>query len=61
MALAEVEERHHGGFLVLRWVAFEDFADEGFVLGGEFEGDGGVVVRGVAVLERGGRLLEGSI
>jgi hypothetical protein len=50
LALAEVEERHHGGFLVLRRVALEDLGDDGLVGGREFEGDVGVVVGGVAVL-----------
>ena len=39
LPLAEVEERHHRGFFVLRGVAGENFFDEGFVLGVEFEGD----------------------
>lgn len=50
LALAEVEKWHHGGFLVLWWVAGKDLADDGLVLGGEGEGDGGVVLGGVAVL-----------
>ena len=39
LALAEVEEGHDGGLFVLRWVAFEDFGDEFFIGGVEFEGD----------------------
>ena len=55
LALAEVEERHHGRFLVLRRVAFEDLVDQLLVDGVELEGDGRVVVGGVAVLDwRGG-------
>ncbi len=50
LALAEVEQRHHGGFFVLRWVAFEDLRDDGLVLRVEFEGDARVVFGCVAVL-----------
>ena len=50
LPLAEVEEGHHGGFFVLRGVAFEDFGDELLVDFVEFEGDGGIVFWGVAVL-----------
>ena len=51
LALAEVQEGHHGRFLVLRWVALDDLVDEALVLGGEFEGDGGVVVVCIPVLD----------
>jgi hypothetical protein len=50
LALAEVEKWHDGGFLVLRWVAFDDFVDEAEVGLVEFKGDGGVVVGCVSVL-----------
>ena len=50
LTLAEVEEGHHGGFLVLRGVALEDFLHHELVLGAELEWDGGVVVGGVSVL-----------
>lgn len=50
LALAEVEEGHHGGLFVLRGVAFEDLGDEVFILGGELEGDRRIVFRSVAVL-----------
>ena len=53
LSLAEVEKWHNGGFLVLGWVARQDLFDDGLVLGGELEGDGGVVFGGVAVLEDG--------
>ena len=52
LALAEVEEGHDGCFLVLGWVAFEDFGDDLLVGGVEGEGEAGVVVSGVAVLEK---------
>ena len=52
LALAEVEEWHDGCFLVLGWVAFEDFGDDLLVGGVEGEGEAGVVVFGVAVLEK---------
>ncbi len=50
LALAEVEEGHHGRFLVLWGVAFKDLGEEGFVLRGEFEGYRRVVLGCVAVL-----------
>lgn len=50
LALAEVEDGHDGGLFVLRGVPLEDLDNDGFVGGGEFEGDVGVVVGGVAVL-----------
>lgn len=50
LALAEVEQRHHRRLFVLWWVAFEDLIDESQVGFVEFEGDGGVVIRGVSVL-----------
>lgn len=50
LALAEIEDRHNGSLLVLRWVALEDLGDELLILGVELERDVGVVVRGIAVL-----------
>ena len=50
LALAEVEEGHDGGFLVLGRVAFQDLGNEFFVGGVEFERDGRIVVWGIAVL-----------
>ena len=50
LTLAEVEEGHDGGLLVLRRVALEDLGDDGLILGVELEGDVGVVVGRVAVL-----------
>lgn len=50
LALSEIEQRHHGGLLVLWWVAGEDLLDERIVLLAELEGDAGVVLGGVAVL-----------
>lgn len=50
LALAEIEEGHHGGFFVLRGVAFEDLVDELVVDLVEGEGDRGVVIGGVAML-----------
>lgn len=51
LPLAQVKERHHGGFLVLRRIAREDFFDESEIRVIEFERNTGVVVRGVAVLK----------
>ena len=39
LTLAEVEERHHGRFLVLRGIALEDFGYEFLIDGVEGEGD----------------------
>lgn len=39
LALAEIEEGHHGGFFVLGWVALEDLGDEPLVDFIELEGD----------------------
>ena len=50
LALAEVEERHHGGLLVLRRVPGDDLLDELLILRGELEGDFGVVFRRIAML-----------
>lgn len=50
LALAEVEERHDGGLLVLWRVSLEDFGNDGLILGGKFEGDRRVVIGGVSVL-----------
>jgi hypothetical protein len=50
LALAQVEQRHHGCLLVLRRVTLEDLGDDGLILRGELEGNVGVVVGGVAML-----------
>lgn len=50
LALAQVEDRHDGGLLVLRRIALEELGDDGLILRREFEGDLGVVVGRVSVL-----------
>ena len=50
LALAEVEDGHHGGLLVLGRVAGQDLLDHGVVLLAELEGNARIVVGGVAVL-----------
>lgn len=50
LALTQIEDGHNGSLLVLRRVTLEDFGNDGFILGVELEGDIGVVVGGVAVL-----------
>lgn len=50
LALTEVEDGHHGGLLVLWWVARQDLLDHGVVLLIELEGDVRIVISGVAVL-----------
>ena len=54
LSLAEVEKRHDGGLLVLAGVAGQDFLDELLILGVELEGNAGVVLGRVAVLQRRG-------
>lgn len=50
LALAQVEKRHHGGFLVLRRVALEDFGDELLVDGIELKGNFRVILWCISVL-----------
>lgn len=50
LALAEIEEGHHRGFFVLRWVAFKDFGDEFFIDGIELEWYRGIVYGGISML-----------
>jgi hypothetical protein len=50
LALAEVEERHDGGLLVLRGVPGDDLFDERLILRREFEGNLEVVLGSVAML-----------
>lgn len=50
LSLAEVEQRHDGGLLVLAGVAGQDFLDKLLILGVELEGDVEVVLGCVAVL-----------
>lgn len=51
LALAEIEQGHNGGFLVLGRVARENFFDELLILSIEFEGNAGVILGAVAVLK----------
>lgn len=51
LPLAEIEQRHDGGLLVLAGVAGQDFLDELLILGVELEGDVEVVLGRVAVLQ----------
>ena len=44
LSLTEVENRHDRGLLVLGWVAFEDFGDDGLILAVELKRDIGVVI-----------------
>ena len=52
LALSEVEERHDGGLLVLGGVTGDDFLDELLILRREFEGNLGIVLGRVAVLQK---------
>lgn len=55
LALAQVEQGHHGGLLVLWRVSLKDLGHESFILRVELERDVRVVVGCVSVLERGER------
>lgn len=59
LALAEIENWHDGGLLVLRGVALQDLRDELLIFGIELERDIGVVVWRVAVLRT--TMLDGEI
>lgn len=52
LSLAQVEQGHDGSLLVLLGVSLKDLGHEGFILLVEFEGNVGVVVRGISVLHR---------
>lgn len=51
LALTEVENGHDGGLLVLGRVPLEDLGDDGLILAVELEGDIGVVVGRVTMLQ----------
>jgi hypothetical protein len=51
LALAEVEQRHNGGLFVLRGVAGDNLLDEFLILRREFEGNRGIVLGRIAVLQ----------
>lgn len=51
LALAEIQQGHDGGLFVLLGVSLEDFGNDRLALLVESEGDVGVVVCGVAVLD----------
>lgn len=50
LSLSEIEKRHHGCFLVLRWVSLENLIGELVVLLREFKRDAGIVFRCITVL-----------
>lgn len=52
LTLAKVQERHDSSLLVLRGVTSDDLFDELVVLLGKLEGEGRIVLGGVAVLDR---------
>jgi hypothetical protein len=51
LSLSEVQKGHHSCLLVLGRVAFQDLIDELVVLLCELEGDAGIVLRGISMLE----------
>lgn len=50
LSLSEIQDGHHGRFLVLGRVSLEDLIDELVVLFGKLERKAGIVVGRVAVL-----------
>ena len=59
LALAEIEQGHHGGLFVLWRVTFEDFGNEFFIDGVELERYGRIVDRAISML-RGMVLMDGD-
>jgi hypothetical protein len=51
LSLPEIQQGHHGCLFVLRWIAFQDLIDELVVLFCELEGNAGVVLGGISMLE----------
>lgn len=51
LTLSEIQQRHDRGLLVLAWVSAQDLLNEPLVLCIEFEGNRGIVLGGVAVLD----------
>lgn len=51
LALAEIQQRHDRGLLILRWIALQDLIDEPLVLRSEVERDARVVLWCVAMLD----------
>lgn len=52
LALSQIQERHHGGLLVLLGVSLEDLGHEDLVFLVELEWEFGVVVCSVSMLEK---------
>lgn len=52
LALTKIEEGHDGGFLVLWWIAFEDFFYEPFILRRELEGNRQITVISISMLSK---------
>jgi hypothetical protein len=51
LSLSEIQQGHHGCLFVLRWVALQDLIDEPVVLLCKLEGNVGVVLGGISMLE----------
>ena len=51
LSLSKIEYGHHGSLLVLGWISLEDLFDELVVLLVELEGDVGVVLGGISMLQ----------
>lgn len=53
LSLAQVKDGHDSSLSILGWIAFHDLLDHFLVLRGEFEGDAGIVLGAVSVLQKG--------
>jgi Txe/YoeB family toxin of Txe-Axe toxin-antitoxin module len=59
LSLSKIQQRHHGCLFVLWRITFEDLIDELVVLIRELEGDAGIVLGGVSMLNRSCQKLQG--
>jgi hypothetical protein len=53
LPLSEIENWHHGRFLVLWWIALQNLIDELVILLRELEGNASIIIRRIAVLKYG--------
>jgi hypothetical protein len=51
LSLSEIQKGHHSCLFVLGRVAFKDLIDELVILLCEFEGNAGIILRGISMLE----------
>jgi hypothetical protein len=51
LSLSKIQKGHYGCLFVLGRIAFEDLIDEPVILLCELEGDAGIILRGITMLE----------